>query len=186
MPFAFHPGQLPGLVRIVPKTFEDQRGFFLESYNRREFHAAGLNAEFVQDNHSLSTRGVLRGLHYQIHPAAQGKLIRVIEGEVFDVAVDIRQGSPTFGKWEAYLLTAENREMFWIPAGFAHGFQVLGPSAQVLYKTTTVYSPEYDRGIRWDDPEIGIDWPLRAALLSDKDLTLPYLAEAEINFTYDI
>ncbi len=185
MPFSFVPGTLPGVVRVTPEVFEDHRGFFLEAYNAREFHEAGITAEFVQDNHSYSTRGVVRGLHYQLNPAAQGKLVRVVQGEVFDVAVDLRQGSPSFGRWEACRLSAENREMFWIPPGFAHGFQIVSSEAHVLYKTSALYAPECDRGICWDDPEIAIDWPLADAILSEKDRRQPSLSDAELNFIFE-
>ncbi len=153
---------LPGVVVIEPRVFGDERGFFLESFNQRNFEAAtGLSGiEFVQDNHSRSRRGVLRGLHFQLAPKAQGKLVRVTSGEVFDVAVDIRPNSPHFGQWVAERLSGENHRQLWIPPGFAHGFLVLSDSADFLYKTTEYYSPEHDRSIRWDDPDIGIAWPL--------------------------
>ena len=170
---------LPGVLLIEPKVFGDARGFFLESWNRKTFADAGLDIHFVQDNHSRSGKGVLRGLHYQMN-APQGKLVRVTSGAVFDVAVDMRRSSPNFGRWEGVELTAENHRMLWIPPGFAHGFLVLSDSADFLYKTTDYYAPQWDRGVRWDDPEIGIDWPLDAPpTLSDKDRVLPILQDAE-------
>lgn len=167
---------------IEPKVFGDHRGFFLESWNARAFAQAGLQLSFVQDNHSRSKRGVLRGLHYQIKQP-QGKLVRVTHGEVFDVAVDIRKGSATFGQWVGVRLSAENLRMLWIPAGFAHGFLVLSDMADLLYKCTDYYAPEHERCIRWDDPEIGIDWPLgdiKAPVLSAKDSHGSWLKDAEV------
>lgn len=161
---------IEGLYIIEPRVFPDKRGFFMESYNKREFEAIGLTMEFVQDNHSKSTKGVLRGLHFQDkHP--QGKLVRVIRGEVFDVAVDIRRGSPTFGKWYGIILSEDNKRMFYIPEGFAHGFLVLSDEADFLYKCTDYYHPDEDNGIIWNDPDIGIDWPLNGMepILSEKD-----------------
>jgi dTDP-4-dehydrorhamnose 3,5-epimerase len=171
----------PDVLLLEPQVYRDARGFFMESFNAREFAAlTGVTAEFVQDNHSCSGAGVLRGLHYQLRQP-QGKLVRVTAGEVFDVAVDIRRSSPTFGKWEGVRLSAENRLLRWIPAGFAHGFLVLSESADFLYKTTAYYAPGDDRSIRWDDPELGIAWPLQAPpLLSTKDSVAPRFAEAEV------
>lgn len=161
---------IPEVVILEPKVFGDARGFFFESYNENAFAAAtGLRPRFVQDNHSRSAKNVLRGLHYQIEQP-QGKLVRVAAGEVFDVAVDIRKSSPTFGQWVGVMLSAENRRMMWVPEGFAHGFVVLSEFAEFLYKTTDFYAPEHERCIRWDDPDIGVDWPLQGApLLSAKD-----------------
>jgi dTDP-4-dehydrorhamnose 3,5-epimerase len=154
------PTAIPDVFLIEPKVFGDARGFFFESYNRNAFKAAtGLDIDFVQDNHSKSSKGVLRGLHYQLPPKAQGKLVRVVQGEVFDVAVDIRKGSPTFGKWAGDILSADNKRQLWIPPGFAHGFVTLSDTAEFLYKTTDYYAPEHERCIRWDDPAIGIRWP---------------------------
>ena len=172
---------LPGVLLIEPRVFGDARGFFLESWNRRSFAEAGLDLDFVQDNHSRSARGVLRGLHYQIG-SPQGKLVRVTNGAVFDVAVDIRRSSPHFGQWVGYELSAENHRMLWVPPGFAHGFLVLSDTADFLYKCTTLYDPPGDRGIRWDDPAIGIAWPDigMAPQLSAKDAVAPRLAEAEV------
>lgn len=162
MPFTVTKTAIPGVLELEPKVFGDERGFFLESFNRRDFRAAtGVDAEFVQDNHSRSSRGVLRGLHYQVRHA-QGKLVRATIGEVFDVAVDLRRGSPTLGSWVGSLLTAENQRQIWIPPGFAHGFLVLSETADVEYKVTDYRYPEEERAIRWDDGEIGIEWPLVA------------------------
>ena len=174
------PTRLPEVLLIEPKVFGDARGFFFESWNERTFEQAGIRAHFVQDNHSRSGRGVLRGLHYQIRQA-QGKLVRVISGEVFDVAVDIRRSSPNFGRWVGERLSAENKTMVWIPPGFAHGFAVLSEHAEFLYKTTDYYAPEHERCIRWDDPEIGIEWPLAGApILSSKDAAGTPLRSAEV------
>nr|WP_298163827.1 dTDP-4-dehydrorhamnose 3,5-epimerase [uncultured Pseudomonas sp.] len=152
--------ELPGVLILEPKVFGDSRGFFYESFNARAFEqASGLKREFVQDNHSCSQRGVLRGLHYQVQQA-QGKLVRVTAGEVYDVAVDLRRSSPSFGQWLGIHLSAENRRQLWIPEGFAHGFLVLSEVAEFLYKTTDYYAPEHERCIRWDDPTLAIDWPL--------------------------
>lgn len=163
---------IPDVVLLEPRVFGDDRGFFYESYNRQAFHdATGVGPDFVQDNHSRSARGVLRGLHYQLPPKAQGKLVRVVVGEVFDVAVDIRKGSPTFGQWVGEVLSAENKRQMWIPPGFAHGFLTLSEIAEFLYKTTDYYSPEHERCIRWDDPEIAVSWPLtQSPVLSRKDM----------------
>jgi dTDP-4-dehydrorhamnose 3,5-epimerase len=171
---------LPEVLLIEPDVFGDARGFFLESYNRRAFErATGLDIEFVQDNHSRSARGVLRGLHFQAHHA-QGKLVRVAAGRVFDVVVDIRRSSPAFGRWWACELSAEDHRMLWIPPGFAHGFLVLSEYADFLYKTTDYYAPEHERCIAWNDPAIGIEWPLggMAPILAEKDAAGLTLAEA--------
>jgi dTDP-4-dehydrorhamnose 3,5-epimerase len=153
------PTSIPGVVVIEPRVFGDSRGFFFESFNRSRLEAAlGRSVEFVQDNHSLSARGVLRGLHYQL-PSPQAKLVRVVRGEVFDVAVDLRRGSPTLGRWTAEVLSASNKRQMWIPEGFAHGFLVLSDEAEFLYKTTDYWHPEHERCIRWDDPDVGIAWP---------------------------
>jgi dTDP-4-dehydrorhamnose 3,5-epimerase len=176
------PTAIPDVLVIEPKVFGDERGFFFESYNRQAFkESTGLDVDFVQDNHSRSTKGVLRGLHYQLPPKAQGKLVRVVQGEVFDVAVDIRKSSPTFGRWVGDILSAENRKQLWIPPGFAHGFLTLSDTAEFLYKTTGYYSPEYERCIRWDESMIAISWPLQAMpRVSDKDASGATLAHAEI------
>lgn len=171
---------LPGVLILEPKVFGDARGFFMESYNRRRFAELGLPEEFVQDNHSRSARGVLRGLHYQIRQP-QGKLVRVTRGAVYDVAVDLRRASPSFGRWAGVELTEDNHRMLWIPPGFAHGFLVLSDTADFLYKTTDYYAPEHERCIRWDDPDIGIAWPLTGEpLLSAKDREGRRLREAEV------
>lgn len=174
---------LEGVLILETKVFGDARGFFMESYNQRDFAAAtGLNLDFVQDNHSRSRRGVLRGLHYQIK-RPQGKLVRVVRGAVFDVAVDIRRSSPTFGRWAGVELSEDNQRQFWIPPGFAHGFLVLSESADFLYKASDWYAPEHERGIAWNDPAIGVEWPLDAIgepLLSDKDRAAPPLTQAEV------
>lgn len=175
------PTAIPDVLIIEPKVFGDARGFFFESYNERAFaQATGLELNFVQDNHSRSTKGVLRGLHYQIrHP--QGKLVRVVRGSVFDVAVDVRRTSPTFGQWVGVELSESNHRQLWVPSGFAHGFLVTSDSADFLYKTTDYYAPEHERCIAWNDPGIGVAWPLEGApQLSAKDLTGLHLAEAEV------
>ena len=176
------PTTLPEVLVVEPKVFGDARGFFFESYNQRVLEdLLGRPMNFVQDNHSRSGRGVLRGLHYQL-PRAQGTLVRVVQGEIFDVAVDIRKDSPTFGKWESGLLSAENKRQLWVPVGFAHGFLVLSETAEVLYKTTDYYRPEYEHCIRWDDPAIGIAWPLQglAPMVSQKDAAGKPLAQAKV------
>jgi dTDP-4-dehydrorhamnose 3,5-epimerase len=175
----FLPSSLPGVVVVEPDVFGDARGFFLETYRREAFVAAGIDAHFVQDNHSGSARGVLRGLHYQ-EPFPQGKLVRCVSGSVFDVAVDIRRGSPTFGRWFGTELSAENKLQMWIPAGFAHGFCVTSEWGEVVYKCTEVWRKEFDRSIAWNDPEIGIEWPLAEPVLSTKDAAAPRLAEADV------
>ena len=171
---------LPGVLLLEPKVFGDARGFFLESWNRQTFAELGLDLDFVQDNRSRSSKGVLRGLHYQLNDP-QGKLVRVVSGAVFDVAVDLRKSSPHFGQWVGYELSADNQRMLWIPPGFAHGFQVLSETADFLYKTTAYYAPQWDRGVRWDDPAIGVEWRLDGApTLSSKDQLLPLLQDAEV------
>lgn len=172
---------LPGVLIIEPKVFGDDRGFLQETWNAQVFAEAGLTMDFVQDNHSRSARGVLRGLHYQLENP-QGKLVRVSQGAVFDVAVDIRRSSPHFGKWVGVELSGENHRMLWIPPGFAHGFAVMSESADFLYKCTTLYHPPSDRSLRWNDPAIGIDWPDlgMAPLLSAKDEAAPLLRDAEL------
>ena len=173
---------LADVLIIEPRVFGDDRGFFYESFNAQRFaEQTGVTAQFVQDNHSKSARNVLRGLHYQIQHS-QGKLVRVVSGEVFDVAVDLRKRSPTFGQWFGIVLSAENKRQLWIPEGFAHGFMVTSESAEFLYKTTDYYAPEYERSILWNDPAIGIDWPLhgKEPLLSNKDKVGKLLSEAEV------
>ena len=175
------PTSLPEVLLIEPQVFGDARGFFLESWNEDRFNAAvGHEVHFVQDNHSRSSRGVLRGLHYQLHPHAQGKLVRCVSGAVFDVAVDLRRSSPNFGRWVGYELSADNRRQMWIPPGFGHGFVVLSETADFLYKTSGRYAPQSEGAVRWDDPTIGIDWPLagQTPQLSAKDAAAPLLADA--------
>ena len=167
---------LPGVLVVEPRVYEDRRGFFYESYNYREYAARGISDVFVQDNHSRSVVGTLRGLHYQVAPG-QAKLVRVAVGEVFDVAVDLHWGSPTFGRWVGVMLSAENRRQLYIPAGYAHGFCVTSEWADFLYKCSSYYAPQDERGIAWDDPAIGIVWPMRAPILSERDQRHPRLAQ---------
>ena len=177
-----HNTPIPDLVLFSPKVFEDERGFFFESYNRRVMETLGLREEFVQDNHSRSRKGVLRGLHYQV-VEPQGKLVRVVVGEVFDVAVDLRRSSPTFGRWYGTILSAENKLQLYIPVGFAHGFLTLSEWAEVLYKTTAYYAPAHERCIRWDDPDLGIRWPVEnvgSPILSPKDAAGVSFKEADL------
>ncbi len=174
------PTEIPDVLLLEPAVYRDSRGFFMESYNQRTLAALGINAAFVQDNHSRSSRGVLRGLHYQIQQP-QGKLVRVVRGEVFDVAVDIRRHSPTFGKWIGFHLSDENLRMAYVPPGFAHGFVVLSEIVEFLYKTTDYYAKEFERSILYSDPDIGISWPDAGALvLSEKDRNAPPLNKAEV------
>ncbi|NPV29967.1 MAG: dTDP-4-dehydrorhamnose 3,5-epimerase [Firmicutes bacterium] len=184
MPFSFQRLEIPEVVLIEPKVFQDGRGFFMETYKFSDFTAFGITERFVQDNHSRSLRGVLRGLHYQNPPNAQGKLVRVVAGEIFDVAVDIRRGSPTYGKWVGERLSAENKRMLYIPPGFAHGFCVLSQEAEVVYKVTEEYAPEHEAGIIWNDPDIGIRWPVAEPIISEKDAAFPRLKEAENYFFF--
>ena len=178
MPFEFKKLEIQDVILIEPKVFGDERGFFMEGYKKSEFFANGIDVEFEQDNHSSSTKGVLRGLHYQLPPKEQAKLVRCIDGEVFDVAVDIRKNSSTFGKWVGVKLSAENKKMLYIPKGFAHGFVVLSDRAQLLYKATNEYSKENDRGIAWNDPNINIDWGIDfEPILSEKDKIQPLLKD---------
>jgi dTDP-4-dehydrorhamnose 3,5-epimerase len=181
MPYTVTKTALPEVLVLSPRVFGDARGFFFESFNARDFaEVTGLSVEFVQDNHSKSARGVLRGLHYQIqHP--QGKLVRVVQGAVFDVAVDLRKSSPTFGKWVGEVLSADNNKQLWVPPGFAHGFVVLSDSAEFLYKTTDYWFPEHERSLLWSDPEVAIDWPIDfVPQLAAKDAAGMMLAEAEV------
>lgn len=179
MPFRFRPMEIPEVILIEAQAFEDQRGFFLETYKASEFARNGIPDHFVQDNYSRSVRGVLRGLHYQKHPKAQGKLVAAITGEIFDVAVDIRKGSPTYGKWVGATLSARNHQMLYVPVGFAHGFCVLSDEADVVYKVTAEYAPELDHGIHWSDPDIRVQWPVKEPTVSTKDATLPFLRDSE-------
>lgn len=184
MSFRFERLGIPDVTLIEPRIFSDERGFFIEAYKYSEFAAFGIRERFVQDNHSRSMRGVIRGLHYQNPPKAQGKLVRVIMGEVFDVAVDIRNGSPTYGRWVGVRLSAENMRMLYIPAGFAHGFLAMSNVAEVLYKTTDEYSPKHEAGIIWSDKYLGIEWPVELPVLSPKDAIWPKLSEAMNGFVY--
>jgi dTDP-4-dehydrorhamnose 3,5-epimerase len=180
--------EIPAVIRITPKIFRDARGFFSETYNAAALASAGIGAAFVQDNHSLSrAKGVVRGLHFQTAPKAQGKLVRVTRGAIFDVAVDIRHGSPTFGKHVTAVLSAENWAQLWVPPGFAHGFCTLEPDTEVVYKVTELYAPECDRGLAWNDPALAIAWPVSEAdaVLSDKDRQHPRLADLPEYFSFD-
>ena len=180
MPFEFRKLNIEDVQLIIPKVFKDERGFFLESYKKSDFINNGINIDFNQDNHSRSTKGVLRGLHYQASPKGQAKIVRCIKGEIFDVAVDIRKNSPTFGKWVGEKLSEENKHMLYIPDGFAHGFVVLSDIAEIFYKASNEYSKEHDRGILWCDPDIGIDWGIDfEPILSEKDKIQPRLKEIE-------
>jgi dTDP-4-dehydrorhamnose 3,5-epimerase len=181
MPYTVTPTSLPEVLILEPKVFGDARGFFFESFNARDFaNCTGLDVQFLQDNHSRSAKGVLRGLHYQIqHP--QGKLVRVTQGEVFDVAVDLRRSSHNFGRWEGVVLSGDNKRQLWVPPGFAHGFVVLSESAEFLYKTTDYYAPEFERSLLWSDPAVGIQWPVGdAPLLAAKDRDAAALDRAEV------
>ncbi|MDN5871196.1 MAG: dTDP-4-dehydrorhamnose 3,5-epimerase [Nitrococcus sp.] len=178
----FIPTRIPDVILIKPRVAGDERGYFMETWHERKFQEAGLNAHFVQDNHSRSLQGILRGLHYQIRQP-QGKLVRVTSGGVFDVAVDLRRGSPSFGRWVGVDLSAENKHMLWIPPGFAHGFYVSADHAEFVYKCTDFWAPQHERTILWDDPELGITWPIAthaAPLLSEKDRAGTALREAEL------
>ncbi len=177
------PLGLDGVVEVIPKKFGDDRGFFSETYNKERFAEAGIEVEFVQDNQSYSAaRGVLRGLHYQLQPRAQDKLVRVVRGSILDVAVDIRRTSPTFGKWVSLVVSAEKWNQIFVPRGFAHGFVTLEDHTEVVYKVTDYYSPDHDRSIRFDDPALGVDWPLAPSelLLSEKDRNAPLLGNADL------
>jgi len=184
MPFTFKSLEIPELVLIEPGVFEDVRGFFMETYKMPDFADANIKASFVQDNHSCSAKGILRGLHYQNPPFAQGKLVRVVRGEIFDVAVDIRKGSPTWCKWVAVILSEENKNILYVPIGFAHGFYILSEVADVIYKTTNIYSAEAEAGIIWNDEDLNIEWPFKQPILSDKDKKWPSLKNADIRFYY--
>ncbi len=185
MPFDFQPLEIPEVILIEAHAFGDERGFFMETYKRSKFAANGIAEPFVQANRSHSVRGVLRGLHYQKHPKAQGKLVMVSHGRIFDVAVDIRLGSPTYGRWVGRELTASNGRLLYVPVGFAQGFCVLSDEADVIYLTTDEFARDLDRGIIWNDPEIGIEWPIAAPILSPKDARLPCLREADNNFRFE-
>jgi len=184
MPFKFERLEIPEVVLIKPKVFRDNRGFFMELYKKTDFTEFGIDKTFVQVNHSLSTKGTLRGLHYQKEPMAQGKLVRAVRGKIFDVAVDIRKGSPTYGEYVSKILSSENKLMLYIPEGFAHGFCVLSDEAEVTYLTTEVYAPECVRGIIWNDEDLAIDWPIKNPIVSVRDANQPKLRDADINFEY--
>ncbi len=180
MPFEFIKLKIQNVQLIIPKVFEDDRGFFLEGFKKSDFVKNGILDEFNQDNQSKSIKGVLRGLHYQLPPKGQAKIVRCIRGKIFDVAVDLRKNSPSFKKWTGEILSEENKHMLYIPEGFAHGFVVLSETAEILYKTSNEYSKEHDRGIRWNDPEINIDWNIDfTPILSEKDKIQPFLREAK-------
>ena len=175
----FHPTDVPDVLTIDPVVYGDHRGFFLETYHQKKFADAGLDVEFVQDNFSRSTKGILRGLHYQIRQP-QGKLVRAMQGEIFDVAVDVRRSSPTFGRWVGVLLSGENHRWVYVPPGFAHGFYVLSETADVYYKCTDLYAPEHERTVLWNDPQVDVDWPISGEpILSEKDMRGVPLSEAE-------
>ncbi len=182
MPFSFKKLEIPDVVLVTPKSFGDERGFFLESYKHSDFAAFGITDQFNQDNHSRSSKGILRGLHYQLRPKGQAKLVRCVNGKILDVAVDIRKNSPSFGKWVSEILSDENKNMLYIPEGFAHGFVVLSDTADLLYKATNEFSLEHDRGIRWNDPDINIEWKIDFdPLVSAKDAALPFLKDAQLS-----
>lgn len=184
MAFRFKKLRIPDIVLIEPDIHEDDRGYFLEVYKMTDFEKFGINKAFVQVNHSKSSKGVLRGLHYQKSPMDQGKLVYVPEGEIFDVAVDLRLGSPTYGQWAGEILSAQKKNMLYIPEGFAHGFCVTSQTAQVIYYCTEVYSPERERGVRWNDPNLDIMWPAKKPILSKRDSAWPSLSEADNDFVY--
>ena len=177
MPFEFKRLEIPDVILIKPKVFEDERGFFMETYKKFDFEKAGIKGEFVQDNHSKSKYGVLRGLHFQREPYAQAKIVRCIRGIIYDVAVEKKKNSPTFGKWVGVILSEHNKYQLYIPRGFAHGFVVLSAAAEVVYKVDNIYAPGYEAGVIWDDPDIGIDWPVDDPIVSEKDRKWPTLRE---------
>jgi|SRR5579872_1336695 len=185
MSFQFKKLNIPDVILVETKVFSDERGFFMESFKESIFNSNGISARFVQDNYSCSIKGVVRGLHYQKDPKAQAKIVMVSKGEIFDVVVDIRKGSPTYGKWLGEILSDQNHRLLFVPEGFAHGFCVLSDEAHVLYKTSSEYSPEHDKGIKWNDKNIDIKWPMINPILSKKDLQLPSLDNADNNFVYN-
>ena len=185
MPFHFAPTAIADVILIDPPFFPDERGFFMESYKRSEFFAAGIRDPFIQCNHSKSSHGILRGLHYQKHPKAQAKLVRALSGEIYDVAVDLRRGAPTYGTWVGARLSAENKKMLYVPVGFAHGFCVLSAEAEIFYMTTEEYAPREEAGVLWNDPGIGISWPVTEPQLSPRDQRWPPFSHADNNFYYD-
>jgi len=182
--FNFKKLQISDVVLITPQNFSDSRGYFLESFKESEFNSFGISTQFVQDNQSASKKGVLRGLHYQINPKAQAKLVSVIKGKIFDVAVDIRQNSPTFGMWVGEILSGDNHKLLYVPKGFAHGFCVISDEANVIYKVNQEYSPQHDRGIIWNDPQLNISWPINNPNVSKKDDELPLLKNIKNNFLF--
>ena len=182
MPFRFNPTDISGVIVIDPPVFPDDRGFFLESYKRSEFAAGGINETFVQCNQSKSERGILRGLHYQKNPKAQAKLVRALSGEIYDVAVDLRKGSSTYGKWTTVILSAENKKMLFVPVGFAHGLCVTSADAEMLYMTTEEYAPDLEAGVLWNDPGLAIEWPVANPVLSARDRAWPPLRDADNTF----
>lgn len=184
MPFIFRKLAIPDVQLVESKVFSDTRGFFSETFKESVFKNNGIDSKFVQDNFSHSIKGVLRGLHYQKNPTAQAKLVIVIKGEIFDVAVDIRKNSPTYGNWVSEILSEKNHKILYIPKGFAHGFLVLSDEADVLYKVSNEYSPEHEKGIMWNDPDLNIQWPLDKPILEKKDLQLPFLKDTDNNFVY--
>jgi len=184
MPFTFTKLSIPDLILVEAKSFPDDRGFFLESFKESIFIENGINTKFVQDNFSHSIKGTLRGLHYQKDPKAQAKLVHVTKGKIFDVVIDLRKHSPTYGKWISEILSDENHNLIYIPEGFAHGYCVLSDEADIFYKVNQEYSPEYDSGFIWNDPEINIKWPIDKPIISEKDLKLPLLKNADNNFEY--
>jgi dTDP-4-dehydrorhamnose 3,5-epimerase len=185
MPFTFESLEIPEILHIKPQIFSDERGEFAELFKASDFGAHGIPDLFVQVNQSVSKRGVLRGLHYQKHPKAQGKIVSVVRGEIFDVAVDIRQGSPTFGKWVGHHLSSQEKNMLYMPIGFAHGFCVVSEEAEIVYFCTNEYAKDHEGGIIWNDPAVGITWPVKEPLLSAKDMAFPLLEKADNNFQYE-
>ncbi len=184
MPFTFKKLDIPEVILVEAKVFSDDRGFFLENFKESVFTSNGIDTRFVQDNFSHSVKGVLRGLHYQKNPNGQAKLVIALRGEIFDVAVDIRKDSPTYGKWVSEILSEQNHKLLYVPEGFAHGFCVLSKDADVLYKVSNEYSPEHEKGIIWNDPDLNIQWPIDKPILVEKDLQSPFLKNADNNFVY--
>jgi len=184
MPFNFKRLKIPEVILVEPPVFPDERGFFMESFKESIFNENGINTKFVQDNYSHSIKETLRGLHYQKNPSAQAKLVTAFKGEIFDVAVDIRKGSPTYGKWVGEILSEKNHKLLYVPQGFAHGFCVLSDEADVIYKVNNEYSPETDRGLLWNDPEVGVKWPIEKPITSKKDQQQPLLENIDNNFEY--
>jgi len=184
VPFTFKRLEIPEVILVDAKAFPDKRGFFMESFKQSVFYENGINTTFVQDNYSHSIKGVIRGLHYQKNPKAQAKLVMAIRGEIFDVAVDMRKGSLTYGKWVGEILSEQNHRLLYVPEGFAHGFYVLSNEADVLYKVNQEYSPENERGIIWNDPTVGVKWPSNNPVVIEKDLELPTIDNADNNFVY--